>query len=189
DDTERVLGDSLGFRPVSEHDTTRRLAVGDGGPVAIVDVRSVGGFVRGAGGAGTVHHVAWRVPDDAGQLGMRERVTQAGLEPTPVIDRNYFHSVYFREPGGVLFELATDPPGFGIDEPVGRLGERLMLPRQDEAHRAEIEAILPPIHRPVTASAATPVTSATGPAYVSGYARGFIHRYVAPYGEAGVAIE
>src|SRR5213076_647499 len=100
----------------------------------------------------SVHHVAWRVPDDAAQLGMRERVTQAGLEPTPVIDRNYFHSVYFREPGGVLFELATDPPGFAIDEPVARLGERLMLPRQYEAHRAEIEAILPPIHLPVPAS-------------------------------------
>src|SRR6266581_7950322 len=114
DDTERVLVDTLGFRPLSEDGTTRRFAVGDGGPGAIVDVRSVGGFVLGAGGAGTVHHVAWRVPDDAAQLGMREQVTQAGLEPTPVIDRNYFHSVYFREPGGVLFELATDPPGFAI---------------------------------------------------------------------------
>src|SRR5207247_849001 len=82
----------------------------------------------GAEGAGTVDHVAWRVPDGAAQLGMRERVTLAGLEPTPVIDRNYFHSVYFREPGGVLFELATDPPGFAIDEPVARFGERLMLP-------------------------------------------------------------
>src|SRR2546427_3028247 len=107
----------------------------------IVYVALVGGFVRGSGGAGTVHPVAWRIPDDAAQLQMRGRVTQAGLEPTPVIDRNYFHSVYFREPGGVLFELATDPPGFAIDEPVARLGERLMLPRQYEAHRAEIEAI------------------------------------------------
>src|SRR3989449_2693745 len=158
DDTERVLVDTLGFRAVSEDGTTRRFAVGDGGPGAIVDVRAVGGSGRGAGGGGTVHHVGWRIPDDAAQLGMREQVTQAGLEPTPVIDRNYFHSVYFREPGGVLFELATDPPGFAIDEPVARLGERLMLPRQYEAHRAEIEAILPPIHLPVPASAATLIT-------------------------------
>ncbi|HYS61669.1 MAG TPA: VOC family protein [Gemmatimonadales bacterium] len=187
DDTERVLVDTLGFRPVSEDGTTRRFAVGDGGPGTIVDVRSVGGFVRGAGGAGTVHHVAWRIPDDAAQLGMRERVTQAGLEPTPVIDRNYFHSVYFREPGGVLFELATDPPGFAIDEPAARLGERLMLPRQYEAHRAEIEAILPPIHLPVPASAATLITSATGPEDVSGDALGFIHRYVPPAAGAELA--
>ena len=155
DDTERMLVDTLGFRAVHEDSSTRRFAVGDGGPGTLVDVRSVGGFVRGAAGAGTVHHVAWRVPDDAAQLKMRERVTQARLDPTPVIDRHYFHSVYFREPGGVLFELATDPPGFAIDEPVPRLGERLMLPQQYEAHRAQIEAILPPIHLPVPASAAT----------------------------------
>src|SRR5881392_1069995 len=142
DDTERVLVDTLGFRAVHEDGSTRRFAVGDGGPGTLVDVRSVGGFVRGAGGAGTVHHVAWRVPDDAAQLQMRERVSKAGLEPTPVIDRNYFHSVYSREPGGVLFELATDPPGFTIDEPVARLGERLMLPRQYEAHRTQIATLL-----------------------------------------------
>src|SRR2546425_6541828 len=139
DDTGRVLVDTLGFRPVSEDGTTRRFAVGDGGPGAIVDVRAVGGFVRGTGGAGTVHHVAWRVPDDAAQLGMRERVTLAGLEPTPGIDRNYFHSVYFREPGGGLFELPTDPPGVAIDEPAARFRARLMLPPQYEAHPAEIQ--------------------------------------------------
>jgi len=176
--TERVLVDTLGFRPVHEDGSTRRFAVGDGGPGTIVDVRSVGGFVHGAGGAGTVHHVAWRVPDDGAQLQMRERVTQAELDPTPVIDRNYFHSVYFREPGGVLFELATDPPGFAIDEPLAELGQRLMLPRQYEPQRAQIEAILPPIHLPVPASAATLLTSTTGPEDVSGDALGFIHRYI-----------
>src|SRR5207253_9019088 len=112
----------------------------------------------------------------ATQLGMHERVTQAGLEPSPVIDRNYFHSVYFREPGGVLLELATDPPGFAIDEPVARLGERLMLPRQYEAHRAESEAVLPPIHLPVAASAAAVITTATGPEDGSGDAHGLSHR-------------
>jgi predicted esterase/catechol 2,3-dioxygenase-like lactoylglutathione lyase family enzyme len=187
DDTERVLVDTLGFRPVREDGATRRFVVGDGGPGTVVDVRSVGGFVRGAGGAGTVHHVAWRVADDAAQLQMRDRVTQAGLDPTPVIDRNYFHSVYFREPGGVLFELATDPPGFAIDEPVTALGQRLMLPRQYEAHRPAIEAVLPPIHLPVPASAATLFTSTTGPEDVSGDALGFVHRYVPPTAGAELA--
>jgi len=142
-----VLVDTLGFRPVHEDGSTRRFAAGDGGPGTVVDVRSVGGFVHGAGGAGRSPR-GLACPDDGVQLQMRELVTQAGLDPTPVIDRNYFHSVYFREPGGVLFELATDPPGFAIDEPVAELGQRLMLPRQYETHRAQIEAILPPIHLP-----------------------------------------
>jgi predicted esterase/catechol 2,3-dioxygenase-like lactoylglutathione lyase family enzyme len=159
--TERVLVDTLGFRPAGEAGSTRRFAAGDGGPGTLVDVRSTGGFVAGAGGAGTVHHVAWRVADDAAQLEAREQVIRAGLNPTPVVDRNYFHSVYFHEPGGVLFELATDPPGFAIDEPLERLGERLMLPAQFEAHRAEIEAVLPRIH-------------------LGGEALEFIHRYVPP---------
>jgi glyoxalase family protein len=180
DDTERVLVDTLGFRPVQEDGGTRTFAAGDGGPGTLVKVRSVGGFPHGAGGAGTVHHVAWRVADDQAQLHVRDRVTQAGLDPTPVIDRSYFHSVYFREPGGVLFELATDPPGFAIDEPVQQLGERLALPRQYEAHRAEIEAVLPPVHLPVPASSAAFFTRTTGPEDVSGDALGFIHRYVPP---------
>jgi predicted esterase/catechol 2,3-dioxygenase-like lactoylglutathione lyase family enzyme len=180
DDTERVLVDTLGFHPVREDGTIRRYAVGDAGPGTVVDVRSVGGFPRGVGGAGTVHHVAWRVPDDAVQLQLREQVTQAGLNPTPVIDRQYFHSVYFREPGGVLFELATDSPGFAIDEPVEHLGERLTLPPQYEAHRAEIESVLPSIHLPVPASAASFFTTTTGPEDVSGEALGFIHRYTPP---------
>lgn len=146
--TDKVLVDTLGFRTVSEHGPTRRFAAGDGGPGTLVDVRTTGGFVQGVSGAGTVHHVAWRVPDDAAQLVMRDRVENAGLNPTPVIDRHYFHSVYFREPGGVLYELATIPPGFAIDEPVRQLGERLMLPPQYEPDRAQIEAALPAIHLP-----------------------------------------
>jgi predicted esterase len=131
--------------------------------------------------------VAWRVADDATQLQVREQVTNAGLHPTPVIDRQYFHSVYFREPGGVLFELATDPPGFAIDEPVARLGERLMLPPQYEGHRAEIEAILPPTHLPVAASAAAFLTGVTGPEDVSADALGFVHRYLPPTAGAELA--
>jgi glyoxalase family protein len=108
--------------------------------------------VQGVTGAGTVHHVAWRVPDDAAQLTLRASIERAGLEPTPVIDRQYFHSVYFREPGGVLYEIATSSPGFAVDEPLDRLGERLMLPPQFEPQRTEIEAALPPVHLPRPAS-------------------------------------
>lgn len=187
DDTERVLVNTLGFHAVREEGSTRRYAAGDDGPGTIVDVRSVGGFLRGVGGAGTVHHVAWRVADDAVQLQVREQITKAGMDPTPVIDRHYFHSVYFREPGGVLFELATDPPGFAIDEPVEHLGERLMLPHQYEEHRGEIEALLPPIHLPVPASAATLFASTTGPEDVSGDALGFVHRYIPPAAGAELA--
>jgi catechol 2,3-dioxygenase-like lactoylglutathione lyase family enzyme len=146
--TARLLVDTLGFRPLREEDTTRRFAVGDGGAGRQVDVRSTGGFPRGDQSAGTVHHVAWAVPDDASQRTIRDRVGVAGLNPTPVIDRKYFHSVYFREPGGILFELATNGPGFVIDEPEDRLGEALMLPAQYEGQRAQIEAVLPPIHGP-----------------------------------------
>jgi predicted esterase/catechol 2,3-dioxygenase-like lactoylglutathione lyase family enzyme len=187
DPTERVLVDILGFRALLEDGTTRRYAVGDAGPGTLVDVRSIGGFGRGAGGAGTVHHVAFAVDDDAAELQVRARVETAHLHPTPVIDRNYFRSVYFREPGGVLYEVATIPPGFAIDEPVERLGEQLMLPLQYEPHRAEIEAVLPRIHLPVRASAATVFAETTGPEDVSGDALGFIHRYVPPAAEGALA--
>lgn len=113
----------------------------------IVEVRSVGGFGRGADGVGAVHHVAFAVADDDAQLAMRERVIAAGLDPTPVIDRQYFHSVYFREPGGVLFELATVPPGFTVDEPLDQLGTSLKLPPQYESDRALLRLTLPEIHR------------------------------------------
>jgi predicted esterase/catechol 2,3-dioxygenase-like lactoylglutathione lyase family enzyme len=181
--TQEVLVDTLGFRQLREEGTTRRFTIGDGLPGTFVDVRAVGGFGVGAGGAGTVHHVAFALEDPRAELEMRDRVTEAGLAPTPVIDRNYFFSVYFREPGHVLFELATVPPGFTVDEPVEQLGERLMLPPQYEPHRAEIESVLPRIHLPVSASAATAFAEATGPEDVSGEALGFIHHYVPPTAE------
>ena len=182
DDTERLLVDTLGFRPANDDSGTRRFAIGDGGPGTSVDVRTIGGFPRHVSGAGTVHHVAWRVSNDAAQQLLRAEVEKAGLRPTDVIDRNYFKSVYFREPGGVLFELATDPPGFAVDEPVDRLGERLMLPPQLEEHRAEIENVLPPIHLQASASTMPLRASISGPEDVSEDALGFVHRYVAPVG-------
>ena len=146
--TARVLTDTLGFRAAGEQETVRRFETGDGGPGTCVDVRAVGGFVEGLGGAGTVHHVAFRVPDDAAEQVVRSHVVAAGLQPTEPLDRHYFRSVYFREPGGVLFELATDGPGFLVDEPVTSLGRTLMLPPQYEPHRAGIEAALPPLRLP-----------------------------------------
>ena len=178
--TERVLVDTLGFRATSERESTKRYVAGEGGPGRIVDVRSVGGFMRGAKGAGIVHHVAFEVSDDQAEVEVREQVIAAGLQPTPVIDRNYFHSVYFREPGGVLYELATTPPGFTVDEPVEQLGERLMLPAQYEPNRAQIEAVLPPIHLPAPARASEFFATMTGPEDVSGDALGFVHRYLPP---------
>lgn len=178
--SEQVLVETLGFRPLAEEGATKRFAVDGGGPGKLVDLRTTGAFLRGVPGAGTVHHVAWRVADDRSELEARDLVEAAGLRPTPVIDRNYFHSVYFREPSGILYELATDPPGFSIDEPVANLGERLMLPDKYEPHRSRIEAVLPSIHLPVANDEARFFAETTGPEDVSGDALGFIHRYIPP---------
>ena len=99
-------------------------------------------------GLGTVHHIAFRTPSDENQKSIRENTINIGLNPTPVIDRTYFHSVYFREPGGVLFEIATDPPGFTLDQKVEDLGETLMLPKWLEPVRERLEKVLPKIDLP-----------------------------------------
>jgi glyoxalase family protein len=136
--TERMLGEVLGFAARGEHAFEAR-GERRGGDVVLTPGRG-----PGLGGAGTVHHVAWATrmeEHDAWQ----ERVQRAGLQPTPVIDRFYFRSVYFREPGGVLFELATIGPGFTTDEPLEHLGERLSLPPAYEPLRAQLEQILRPL--------------------------------------------
>jgi glyoxalase family protein len=153
--TEKVLVEGLGFRRDATEGGTTRFKVAAGGPSCVVDVRVVGGFLAPIGGAGTVHHVAFRTDDDASELSLRETVTGLGLSPTPVIDREYFRSVYFREPGGVLFELATDQPGFTVDEPLEGLGTGLMLPPRYETSRADIESRLPPLHDPLAAPMAS----------------------------------
>lgn len=137
----------LGMRHVASDDGWERFAGVDAWS-GHLDVRSEPERPRGAWGVGTVHHVAWRVADDAEQLAVREAVVKARLSPTPVIDRFWFHSVYFREPGGVLFELATDGPGFTVDEPRESLGEKLVLPPWLEREREAIEAVLPPLRLP-----------------------------------------
>lgn len=97
----------------------------------------------GVGGAGTVHHVAFRIADDDAELRWQSFLARRGLNVSPVMDRQYFHSIYFREPGGVLFEIATDTPGFAVDEPIEALGEELRLPPGLETRREQIEAVLP----------------------------------------------
>jgi glyoxalase family protein len=101
--------------------------------------------MHGRMGAGSVHHIAFRASDDAAQRSWREEIRQLPLNVTPVLDRTYFHSIYFREPGGVLFEIATDTPGFSYDEPLETLGESLKLPPWLESQREEIEHVLPSI--------------------------------------------
>jgi glyoxalase family protein len=111
----------------------------------VTDVRDAPEARRGAWGVGAVHHLAWRVEDAEHQLAMRARIESANAHPTPVIDRFWFKSVYFREPGGVLFEIATDGPGFAVDEDSAHLGESLVLPPWLEGERSAIEKALPPL--------------------------------------------
>ncbi len=144
--TAKLLTRTMGFRLVREQGSIYRYAAGDNGPGTIVDLRCVPGLWRGTTGAGTVHHVAFRANDETAQLEARELLTSVGLNVTPVLDRDYFRSIYFREPSGVLFEIATDPPGFTIDEPLESLGQSLRLPSWLEPRRFEIEALLPNIH-------------------------------------------
>jgi glyoxalase family protein len=141
--TAQFLTTVLGFQHLAmEKGWTR---YGFPNAAGVVDVRDAPEARRGAWGVGCVHHLAWRVDDQAHQLAVRARVEHSGAEPTPVIDRFWFKSVYFREPGGVLFELATDGPGFAVDEDAAHLGETLVLPPWLEAHRGTIEAALPPL--------------------------------------------
>jgi glyoxalase family protein len=148
DGTAALLTGSLGFRLVAGHGNRSRYEVGAGGPGALVDVVALPSAEPGLVAVGTIHHVAWRVSDAEEQKGWREEILRAGLSVTPVIDRKYFSSIYFREPGGVLFEIATDPPGFTVDESVKHLGSRLMLPSWLEHRRELIERALPPLRLP-----------------------------------------
>jgi len=149
--TQKLLLEIFRFEFVGEEDNRRRLR-GSGLNAAAVDlVSSDAGF--GLVAVGSVHHIAFRVANDEEQLRVREKIVERGLNVTPVIDRQYFHSIYFREPNGILFEIATDGPGFLTDESADELGESLKLPPMYESARAEIEHVLPPIQlRHATAS-------------------------------------
>ena len=143
--TARLLSDTLGFRQVGEDDNRFRFEAGEDGLGTFVDVVCPPTVPRGLVSAGTIHHVAWRTADDEQQRAWRTRIAGVGLDVTPVIDRKYFHSIYFREPGGVLFEIATDAPGFTVDEPVQELGSALVLPPWLEPLRNDIQKALPPV--------------------------------------------
>jgi len=139
--TTSFLTGVLGFQEVgTEKGWTR---YGFANAAGVIDVKETPDINRGAWGVGAVHHLAWRVDDEQHQLAVRSQVAAAGARPTPVIDRFWFKSVYFQEPGGVLFELATDGPGFAVDEPADRLGETLVLPPWLESSRDAIQAALP----------------------------------------------
>jgi glyoxalase family protein len=138
----------MGFELAGVDDGWHRYGVAGGGSGAYVDLQAQPGSRRGAWGVGSIHHLAWRVDDDQHQLAVRQRIEAAGRRPTPVIDRFWFQSVYFLEPGGVLFELATDGPGFAVDEDPAHLGESLVLPPWLESSRARIEAALPRLQTP-----------------------------------------
>jgi hypothetical protein len=122
--------------------------VGEGEDAAIIDLHCQPEGEAGRMGIGVVHHIAWRTPSAETQLAWREALIAVGVDVTPVLDRQYFRSVYFREPGGVLFEIATDPPGFTVDEPPEELGTHLKLPPWLEERRARIEARLPEVRLP-----------------------------------------
>lgn len=127
-DTVALLKDGMGFAMGASEAGRQRLVAGSGGPGQIVDIEARPGVPHGRTGAGAVHHVAWRLADDEAQEEWLEHLLDLGLRVTPVQDRTYFHSIYFREPGGVLYEIATDQPGFAVDEQLEALGTKLVLP-------------------------------------------------------------
>ncbi len=146
--TARLLVDTLGFESAGE--TSNRFRFAAVGRGSRVDLVCEPGRMRGSMGVGVVHHVAFRAADDATQLVLRQRLVDAGYDVTPVLDRQYFHSIYFREPGGVLFEIATDPPGFAVDEPPAEFGTHLKLPPWLERQRLEIESHVAPLDVPAS---------------------------------------
>ena len=151
DPTETLLTDVMGLEKIGEEDGWHRYGVEGGGSGTLAEVKVVDQHPRTSnrvGGTGAVHHAAWRMHDSDEELALRERIEQVGLRPSPQIDRFWFKSVYFREPGGVLFELATDGPGFTVDEDPKNLGTSLVLPPSMEDRREEIEANLPPLDPP-----------------------------------------
>lgn len=142
DKTAELLENIMGLERVGkEGDFVRYRSAGDIGNVIDLKLTPIG---RGQMGAGTVHHIAWRANDDEDQLDWQRYIASHGYGVTPVRDRNYFNAIYFREHGEILFEIATDPPGFAHDETQDTMGEKLMLPVQYEPHRTQIEQGLLP---------------------------------------------
>jgi len=146
--SEQLIENILGFKPAGEYGHLKRFTSGEGDHQAMFDIRIDPEGRPAVQSAGSVHHIAWRTESDATQREWLKKLREGGFYTTDVIDRNYFHSIYFREPGGVLFEIATDKPGFMIDEARDELGTHLKLPAQYESRREEIEGRLLPIRQP-----------------------------------------
>jgi glyoxalase family protein len=146
--TSGLLTGILGFTPSDSQETMHRFESPGDGPGRVMNVRAVGGFWSGKIGVGAIHHIAFRAPDDEAQLRIRSTLIEQGFPVTPVIDRRYFHSIYFHEPGGVLLEIATDGPGFTVDEPLEQLGTQLKLPPWMESEYEAIRSQLTPLELP-----------------------------------------
>ncbi|RFM29671.1 ring-cleaving dioxygenase [Deminuibacter soli] len=144
--TARLLTDVFGYHFVSQEGSRYRFATNAVAEAAIVDLIEEPSGKPGRNAAGTNHHVAFRVADETVQMAFHDKLSSLGFQVTPKINRDYFYSLYFREAGGVLFEIATDNPGFTVDEPLDQLGSSLKLPKQYEPGRAEIEKMLPSLH-------------------------------------------
>jgi glyoxalase family protein len=143
--TSALLTETLGFRQVGAEKGRFRFVADAGGPASVVDLVVAPDGLLGRVARGSVHHIAFRTPSDEEQAEWLKDLGRLGYNVSPVMDRKYFHSIYFREPGGVLFEIATDAPGFAVDEPADQLGAHLVLPPWLEKSRKHIEAVLPPI--------------------------------------------
>jgi glyoxalase family protein len=148
--TALLLTEALRFKQIAKKQNRFRYAVSKGTPGTLVDLVCAPEGLPGRVAVGTVHHVAWRTPTNEEQVHWRRTLTKLEYDVTPIIDRRYFHSIYFREPGGVLFEIATDPPGFATDETAEHLGTSLKLPPWLEKARPELERLLPRIELPKT---------------------------------------
>jgi glyoxalase family protein len=146
--TALLMESVLGFEAVAEEDNRVRFQIGEGGAGTYVDILHLPGTAPGLVSAGTIHHVAYRTPNGDEQESWRELLYRVGAHPTNIRDRQYFQSIYFREPGGVLFEIATDTPGMTYDETLENLGSDLQLPPQYEGLRSGLERSLPPITIP-----------------------------------------
>jgi catechol 2,3-dioxygenase-like lactoylglutathione lyase family enzyme len=146
--TALLLTEALGFKHIAKEGNRFRYAVAKGAPSTIVDLVCAPEGRPGRVAVGTVHHVAWRTATNEEQAQWRDTLSKLEFDVTPIIDRQYFHSIYFREPGGVLFEIATDPPGFATDETLEQLGTSLKLPPWLEEDRPDLARLLPPVELP-----------------------------------------
>jgi glyoxalase family protein len=147
-ETAALLTDTMGFKLVAQDGDRFRYAVDSGEPAGLVEVLHAPDERQGRVLVGTVHHIAWRTADDEEQLRWLTELTRLNYGVSPVMDRKYFHSIYYREPGGILFEIATDPPGFSVDEAPEDLGSKLVLPPWLEPERTKLETVLPPLRLP-----------------------------------------